>query len=139
MTFPVAAAACLPPRRRLPLTPTPGPVVQANVVYPAASLAPALGRPYVGGSTAVVNVIAPATEFGDRLNQVDFRVGKLIRAGKLRASLNVDLFNVFNANPVLTEIAEQAPDFFEPAFFIQPDAGSVLFDDFKGHGVVAAV
>ena len=36
----------------------PGPVVQANVVYPAAALAPALGRPYVGGATAVVNVIA---------------------------------------------------------------------------------
>ena len=58
------------------------PVVQANVVYPAASLAPALGRPFVGGATAVVNVIAPSTEYGDRLNQLDFRVGKMLRLGR---------------------------------------------------------
>ena len=57
----------------------PGPVVLANVVYPAATLAPALGRPFVGGATAVVNVIPTAAEYGDRLNQLDFRVGKLLR------------------------------------------------------------
>jgi hypothetical protein len=81
----------------------PGPVVQAQVVYPAAALAPALGRPYVGGATAVVNVIPTADEYGDRLNQLDFRIGKIVRLGGLRTALNVDLFNSFNANPVLTE------------------------------------
>ena len=81
----------------------PGPVVQATVVYPAAALAPALGRPFVGGATAVVNVIPTATEYGDRLNQLDFRIGKLLRMGGLRTALNVDLFNAFNANAVLTE------------------------------------
>jgi hypothetical protein len=81
----------------------PGPVVQAQVVYPAAALAPALGRPYVGGATAVVNVIPTADEYGDRLNQLDFRIGKIVRLGGLRTALNVDLFNSFNANPVLKE------------------------------------
>jgi len=81
----------------------PGPVVQATVVYPAAALAPALGRPYVGGATAVVNVIPTAAEYGDRLNQFDFRIGKILRLGGLRTALNVDLFNALNANPVLTE------------------------------------
>jgi hypothetical protein len=81
----------------------PGPVVQAAVVYPAALLAPALGRPYVGGATAVVNVIPTADEFGDRLNQLDFRIGKILRIGGLRTALNVDLFNALNANAVLTE------------------------------------
>jgi hypothetical protein len=81
----------------------PGPVVQAAVVYPAAVLAPALGRPFVGGATAVVNVIPTANEYGDRLNQLDFRIGKILRLGGLRTALNVDLFNALNANAVLTE------------------------------------
>ncbi|HEU4692050.1 MAG TPA: hypothetical protein VFS23_26995, partial [Vicinamibacterales bacterium] len=81
----------------------PGPVVQAAVVYPAAVLATALGRPYVGGATAVVNVIPTADEYGDRLNQLDFRIGKIVQLGGLRTALNVDLFNALNANAVLTE------------------------------------
>jgi hypothetical protein len=81
----------------------PGPVVVANVVYPAATLSTALGRPFVGGATGVVNVIPTATEYGDRLNQLDFRIGKLLRFGKLRTALNVDLFNALNAEAVLTE------------------------------------
>ena len=81
----------------------PGPVVQAAVVYPAAALAPALGRPFVGGATAVINVIPTAAEYGDRLNQLDFRIGKILRIGGLRTALNVDLFNALNANAVLTE------------------------------------
>jgi hypothetical protein len=81
----------------------PGPVVQAAVVYPAAVLAPALGRPFVGAATAVVNVIPTADEYGDRLNQLDFRIGKILRIGGLRTALNVDLFNALNANAVLTE------------------------------------
>ena len=81
----------------------PGPVVQAAVVYPAAVLAPALGRPFVGGATAVINVIPTAAEYGDRLNQLDFRIGKILRIGGLRTALNVDLFNALNASAVLAE------------------------------------
>jgi hypothetical protein len=81
----------------------PGPVVQAAVVYPAAVLAPSLGRPFVGAATAVVNVIPTADEYGDRLNQLDFRIGKILRIGGLRTALNVDLFNALNANAVLSE------------------------------------
>ena len=86
----------------------PGPVVQATVVYPAAALAASLGRPFVGGATAVVNVIPTATEYGDRLNQLDLRVGKLLRFGRMRTALNVDIFNALNDNAVLTENASFA-------------------------------
>lgn len=82
----------------------PGPVVAANVVYPSAVVAASLGRPLAGNiATAVVNAVAPATEYGDRLHQVDFRAGKIVRLGGARLALNVDLFNAFNANAVLTE------------------------------------
>ena len=97
----------------------PGPVVQAGVVYPAGSLTGPLGRPFVGAATAVVNVIAPATEYGDRLNQLDFRIGKVLRFGRGRAALNVDLFNALNANPVLTENPNFA-SFRQPLSVLNP-------------------
>ena len=53
-----------------------------------------------------MNVIAPGTEYGDRLNQLDFRVGKIAAVRPGRVALNVDMFNVFNDNAVLTENAQ---------------------------------
>ena len=47
-------------------------------------------------------MIAPGTLYGDRLNQLDFRGSKIFRfATKDRIQLNVDLYNLFNADPVL--------------------------------------
>ena len=98
----------------------PGPVVQANVVYPSAVIATSLGRPLSGNAaTAQVNVIAPSSEFGDRLNQLDFRVGKILKFGKTRTALNVDLFNAFNDNAVLTENASFAV-FRQPLSVLNP-------------------
>ena len=53
----------------------------------------------------------------DRLNQLDFRVGKILRMGALRTALNVDFFNALNANAVLTENPSFAlfqPDVLNP-------------------------
>ena len=63
----------------------------------------ALGRPPTETSIAV-NVITPGSAYGDRLNQVDLRLAKIINmagAANLRASF--DLYNVFNANAVSRE------------------------------------
>jgi hypothetical protein len=95
----------------------PGPVVQAN--YVVTERAP--GVPLVGGPTATVALL-PATggvagfgaEYGERLNQVDLRVGKLLRAGRIRSMVNVDLFNIFNRSAVTAE----NPSF--PAAFRRP-------------------
>jgi hypothetical protein len=46
-----------------------------------------------------------STDYGDRLNQTDLRVGKIIRYGRTRTSVNVDLFNVFNQNAATAENA----------------------------------
>ena len=51
-----------------------------------------------------MNVLPPGTVYGDRLNQLDFRIGKrfnLNAGGNLRASF--DIYNVFNANAVSRE------------------------------------
>jgi hypothetical protein len=98
----------------------PGPVVSANVVYPSGVIAGTLLRPLSGNlATAVVNVIPTAAEYGDRLNQLDFRVGKIVRLARARVALNVDLFNALNSNAVLTENASFAV-FRQPLAVLNP-------------------
>jgi hypothetical protein len=83
----------------------PGPVVQAN--YVITERAP--GVPLVGGSTATVALLPSSAgvgaEYGERLNQLDLRVGKVVRPAKTKTVFNLDLFNVFNAHAVTAENA----------------------------------
>ena len=77
----------------------PGPSLAANLVVPSAQIAPSLGRPLAGNTANVtINLIAPQTMFGDRINQVDFRVAKILRFGKTRTQIGVDIFNAMNSN-----------------------------------------
>ena len=39
---------------------------------------------------------------GPRVNQLDLRVGKVLRFSSQRATVSVDMFNAFNADTVLT-------------------------------------
>lgn len=49
-------------------------------------------------------IVAPGSLYGDRLNQTDFRVGKIIRLpGNRRVTASVDLYNLFNSSAVLAE------------------------------------
>ena len=63
-----------------------------------------LNRPFagVGGQTIVVNLIEPGTLYGDRVNQFDVRVAKILRFGRTRTNVGFDVYNVTNAAPVLT-------------------------------------
>jgi hypothetical protein len=84
----------------------PGAAVSANVVVPNAAIVPSLKRDLSAGKTATVtvNVVPPATQYGDRLNQLDVRFAKTFRMQFLQSRLKgmIDLYNVTNANPVLT-------------------------------------
>jgi hypothetical protein len=85
---------------------TPGPVISANRVYSNAEIQPSLGRPLSGGAqNATINMLVPGDIYGDRVNQVDFRVGKIFRFGGRRAQVNLDVYNLLNANPVMQENA----------------------------------
>ena len=62
-----------------------------------------LGRPFAGASSTIsVNLIEPGTLYGDRVNQFDLRVAKVLRFGRTTTNVGVDVFNLLNANPVLT-------------------------------------
>ena len=79
----------------------PGPQIAATYSVTSALAAPSLGRNLSAGN-ATVDLIAPGTMYGDRLNQMDFRASKIFKfATRSRLQANVDLYNLFNANPVL--------------------------------------
>ena len=63
-----------------------------------------LNRPFagVGGQTVTVNLVEPGTLHGNRVNQFDLRLAKILRFGSTRTNVGVDLYNVTNSAPVLT-------------------------------------
>ena len=82
----------------------PGPEIQANYALPTAVAARTLGRPLSGGAANVtVGLIKPGTEFGDRVNQVDLRIGKLLHLARMRESISIDLYNALNVSSILAQ------------------------------------
>jgi hypothetical protein len=59
-----------------------------------------LGRPF-SAPTANVNLIAPGTVYGDRINQVDLRLSKSLKFGRTRAQLTASAYNLLNASAAL--------------------------------------
>jgi hypothetical protein len=81
----------------------PGALLSANYAVPSALIAQQLGRPVSSNAPNVtVNILEPGAMYGDRLNQLDFRVGKILRLGSTRAVVGVDLYNVLNNSAILT-------------------------------------
>ena len=71
--------------------------------YTASPANTTLGRPFAGASSTIsVNLVEPGTLYGDRVNQFDLRVAKVLRFGRTTTNVGVDLFNLLNASPVLT-------------------------------------
>jgi hypothetical protein len=81
----------------------PGTMLAANYAVPNAAVAPSLGRDLSGDAPNVtVNLVAPGTRYGDRINQVDVRVGKALRHGRWRTMAALDIFNALNSSAGLT-------------------------------------
>jgi len=78
----------------------PGLQVLANGVFTRADVFSSLGR-NLNGATVTVPLIQPFTQFEERVNQLDFRLGGVLRGGFGRVRLTLDLFNMTNASTVL--------------------------------------
>ena len=79
----------------------PGPHITANYVATNADVLPSLGRPLVGVANITANIAEPGEVYGERLHQMDLRFAKLVRFSGRTVAFNVDLYNAFNANPVV--------------------------------------
>ncbi len=78
-----------------------------------------LARPFTNGQ-ANVNLVEPGTSWGDRLNQIDLRFTKVLNVGSGKIDFNVDLYNAFNSDAVISEIGTFGPVWRLPPTVIQP-------------------
>jgi hypothetical protein len=80
----------------------PGAELAANWLVPNARVAPSLGRDLAGGAQFVtVNLLKPGDRFGDDVNQIDLKIAKVLRFGRTRTNVGVDLYNVSNSAAVI--------------------------------------
>ena len=97
----------------------PGPEIVANWNVPNAVVQQSLGRPLSGGrSNVTLNLLEPGQQYGDRVTQLDFRVGKVLRFGKTRATVGVDVYNVTNSSVALTYNGTYGATWLRPTTFM---------------------
>jgi len=83
----------------------PGPALAASFVAGNDRVSPSLGRPLSASApNTTIDIIQPGTFYGDRINQLDMRFSKIVRAGRVRTAFNVDLANALNSDAVVTEL-----------------------------------
>ena len=97
----------------------PGPERFGIVAIPAAEIEAALGRPQALPGAVTVNAVRPGTQYGERFNQFDLRLTKILGVGgDTRLRVMVDLFNLFNANAVVKEQYGVGDDYLVPLGFM---------------------
>jgi hypothetical protein len=81
----------------------PGGELDANWAAPNSATV-GLNRPFAGtgGQTVTVNLIEPGTLHGERVNQFDLRFAKILRFGRTRTNVGIDISNLMNSAAVLT-------------------------------------
>jgi hypothetical protein len=68
----------------------------------ATILNPILGRPVAGGAPFLtVNLISPGQVWGDRVNEFDLKLAKVVKFKQFRSNIGIDIFNVLNSNAIL--------------------------------------
>ncbi len=83
-------------------------LITRNTTYTASSPCVAKGtctagqfvNPSISAAQLLVPLVAPQTEFGDRINQLDLNIVKTIKIRNMTLQPKFDLFNVLNASPV---------------------------------------
>jgi hypothetical protein len=78
-----------------------------------------------GMTVASLNVplVAPMTEYGDRIQQLDFSVSKTIRVGRASFQPKIDFFNLLNVSPVI-DVRNVAPGYliYGTSSYMQPSS-----------------
>ena len=81
----------------------PGAMLSANYAVPAAVVAQSLGRlPSGNVPNVTINLVEPGSMYGDRLNELDFRLAKILRFGNSRTTVGADIYNILNSSAILT-------------------------------------
>jgi hypothetical protein len=99
-------------------------ITQAAAPATWAQIQQTLGRPLSNNLTSVtVNLIEPGTFYGDRVNEFDIRLAKILRFGGTRTNIGFDLYNLLNSAPVLAYNLNYSPTntaWLTPTSVLQP-------------------
>ena len=88
----------------------PGAQIVGNFTVTSAVAAQTLGRPLSNNAPNVtVNVVPPGSILGDRLNQLDIRATKILKIGRTRTNVGIDVYNLLNSNAVQTYNSSYVP------------------------------
>jgi hypothetical protein len=80
-----------------------GGVLTATWNAPVATVTQALGRPAaITGTTVPITLVKPGEVWGDRVNALDLRFAKILRFGRARYNVGIDLINATNSDAILT-------------------------------------
>ncbi|PYR46714.1 MAG: hypothetical protein DMF95_17880 [Acidobacteria bacterium] len=81
-----------------------------------------LGRPFGSGNVVeFLQIVQPGALYGNRLNSVDLRLGKILRYGRTKTMVNLDVFNLLNSNT--TEVFQRtysAPSTLPRSTYLDP-------------------
>jgi hypothetical protein len=81
------------------LVATNGGSLPADYNVTSGEVAGSIGRPLPGGQAfQAVNLNLPGELYADRINVVDMRFAKILKFGRTRTNIGVDLYNLFNVN-----------------------------------------
>jgi len=69
-----------------------------------------------------VPLVAPNTEYGDRINQLDLSISKTIRHGRASFQPKIDFFNLLNVSPVIDVRNSATGMLFGTASYMQPSS-----------------
>jgi hypothetical protein len=67
-----------------------------------------------GNVVQFLQIVDPGTMYGDRLNAVDLRFGKILRYGGTKTQLNLDVYNLFNSNTTEVYQRNYGPTWLNP-------------------------
>jgi hypothetical protein len=99
----------------------PGAAVSANANVGLPPLTSnTLGRPFTAAPFRAFNIVDAGELYVERLNQLDFRVGKLFRFNNTRTNINFDFYNVTNSNSVIGENATFGATWRTPQSILLP-------------------
>jgi hypothetical protein len=87
----------------------PGDARSANYTLTSAEAARSLGRPLAGNAANVtVNLLPGGLLYSERINQLDLRFGKIVRFGRTRTNVSLDVFNALNVDTITGENSSYA-------------------------------
>ena len=97
----------------------PGAQLAANYVATNAVVTPRRwAAAFPANPNVTVNVIVPGALYGDRINQLDFRVAKILRFGRARTQVGIDLYNALNSSAVQTYNQTLGPSYLTPTLVL---------------------